>query len=304
MDIKNFIENQRSELQNKIDMSRYGEEYFEEVIIEGLYDLSADNFTIVTESIGEKFVEIKDKLIKKIKELAIKFKNWVLNLIRNIELNCKTGKMIVNKYKSQIEEQYKKRASKIKIRSKKYKLDVDNVYNVWDTIFDAVEKSIDGHTEELNTYKAEIEITGQGRINVINNNGALNTENLIKVVNSFYYDDDGEVKERLLQDAIRLETIISVLENTKMVVKNSKKSINKYNSMLKEHLAEINNMKEEDFNSKEEFNNCIKNTTTAVKLYTAMGIFFVKQDMRIFKELYKFSQQISKKLLNLKEMKE
>ena len=304
MNIRDMIYNQRSELQNKIDMSRYGEEYFEDILIEGLYDLSIDNFTIVTESIGEKIVEIKDNLIKKIKELAIKFKNWILNLIRNIELKFKTGKMIFNKYKSQIEEQYKKRASKIKIRSKKYKFD-DQFLDMFkkltvewsqNKIHDQYRRPIDNPDY---TYIVDNSIANNTR--VVKSDGSIDTNGVKEMIESYYYGDNAEIKERTLKEAIDVDLILFLLESGKNNSKYYKMAIANYEKSISDKMNQIKNTDENNFKSTEEFNRWVSVMTQSVKTGTALNVAFAKETFRVYKDGYKFAVQVAKKLLNLKE---
>lgn len=304
MNIRDMIYNQRAELQNKIDISKYGEEYFEDILIEGLYDLSTDNFTIITESVGEKFVEIKDRLIKKIKELAIKFKNWILNLIRNIELKFKTGKMIANKYKSQIEEQYKKRASKIKIRSKKYIFNdqfLDMTKKI--TIEWSQKKIHDQYRRPLNNpdYTYIASISNVKDIRVVNSDGSIDTNGVKEMIDSYYYGDNAEIKERTLNEAIDVDLILFLLENGKNNIKYYKNAVTVYEKRITERINEIKNTDENNFDSTEEFNRWVSVMTQAVKTATALNVAFAKETFRVFKDGYKFAVQVAKKLLNLKE---
>ena len=302
MNIRDMIYNQRSELQNKIDMSRYGEEYFEDILIEGLYDLSTDNFTIVTESIGEKFVEIKDKLIKKIKELAIKFKKWILNLIRNIKLKFKTGNKIVNKYKNQIEDQYKKRASKIKIRSKKYIVD-DQMLDVYINLdVEYSQKSVYYEykypTDEPDyTYT----IRRNNNIRVVNSDGSIDTNGVKEIIDSYFYGDNGEIKERTLNEAIGVGSILHLLENSETYIKYYEKAAANYEKRIAEKINEIKNTDENNFDNTKDFNRWVSVMTQSVKTSINLNVAYAKESIRVYKDGYNFAEQVTKKLLNLKE---
>lgn len=103
-----YFEKRRREIYGNND-------YMDSIIAENFYDYD-DDYNFVSEGIGGFIDTIKEKfnaLIKKIKELWDKFKNWITNLFHVVMNMFKSGKKLYDQYGGRIEEGFRKKGSSI-----------------------------------------------------------------------------------------------------------------------------------------------------------------------------------------------
>lgn len=94
-----------------------GESYMIELMHEEMINEceSASELTIIEESIKESALNLRDSIVNKVKELWAKFKAWLKKIRDALKFREETGRQLVNKYRLEIEENYKKKKDKMKL---------------------------------------------------------------------------------------------------------------------------------------------------------------------------------------------
>ena len=279
-----------------------GESYINDLILEdALFDCeTAEDLEVIEESVKEKAVNFKSSAISKVKGLWAKFKAWVKNLYQVIKNQFTSGENLVKKYKGQILSEYKKRGSKIKVKTYNYKFNTSSIQTAVSSLEVAFEELV-GKNKKL--YKEETSKTFAA------NSGAKSTKGKDLRAYAAKCVRDGEKKEYTLSQ-LDINSIIDIAGNAKSAIKPLKEFQKAEEDFFKQRINEIKNT---DFSvkvyegkpyiagetkTKDEGKAIISSQVSAAKRGMSIGSTLIKSYISELKSANRACLAIVRKLLN------
>lgn len=279
-----------------------GESYINDLILEdALFDCeTAEDLEIIEESVKEKAVNYKNSAISKVKGLWAKFKAWVKNLYQVIKNQFTSGENLVKKYKGQILSEYKKRGSKIKVKTYNYKFNTSSIQTAVSSLEVAFEELV-GKNKKLD--KEETSKTFAA------NSGAKSTKGKDLRAYAAKCVRDGEKKEYTLSQ-LDINSIIDIAGNAKSAIKPLKEFQKAEEDFFKQRINEIKNTSftekvyedkpyiTGENKSKDEGKAIISSQVSAAKRGMSIGSTLIKSYISELKSANRACLAIVRKLLN------
>lgn len=279
-----------------------GESYINDLILEdALFDCeTAEDLEIIEESVKEKAVNYKNSAISKVKGLWAKFKAWVKNLYQVIKNQFTSGENLVKKYKGQILSEYKKRGSKIKVKTYNYKFNTSSIQTAVSSLEVAFEELV-GKNKKLD--KEETSKTFAA------NSGAKSTKGKDLRAYAAKCVRDGEKKEYTLSQ-LDINSIIDIAGNAKSAIKPLKEFQKAEEDFFKQRINEIKNISftekvyedkpyiTGENKSKDEGKAIISSQVSAAKRGMSIGSTLIKSYISELKSANRACLAIVRKLLN------
>lgn len=279
-----------------------GESYINDLILEdALFDCeTAEDLEIIEESVKEKAVNYKNSAISKVKGLWAKFKAWVKNLYQVIKNQFTSGENLVKKYKGQILSEYKKRGSKIKVKTYNYKFNTSSIQTAVSSLEVAFEELV-GKNKKLD--KEETSKT------FAVNSGAKSTKGKDLRAYAAKCVRDGEKKEYTLSQ-LDINSIIDIAGNAKSAIKPLKEFQKAEEDFFKQRINEIKNTSftekvyedkpyiTGENKSKDEGKAIISSQVSAAKRGMSIGSTLIKSYISELKSANRACLAIVRKLLN------
>ena len=273
-----------------------GELYMDQLIVEEALFECTDirELEIVEESIKDTIKEKADKAIAYIKELWKKFKAWIKNLVQVIINMFTSGAKLVEKYRSTIVENHKKRGTQIRVKCYKYKLD--------QTTAAATVKNIVEHIDKEATSGKKLNMSDASRSTrqaIGGGDGQLDKE-FMKKRAAMCVRGDEDKKEYTLNQLV-IEDIMDVCANKKTAIKNIKDVEKTADAEFKKSIDRIKQYSPanaDDKKSVSDNKDVIASQVKYVKKMNAMVSTFVKAYIREVKAANRACAAICRKLLN------
>ena len=273
-----------------------GEIYMDQLIVEEALFECTDirELEIVEESIKDTIKEKADKAIAYIKELWKKFKAWIKNLVQVIINMFTSGAKLVEKYRSTIAENHKKRGAQIRVKCYKYKLD---------------ETSAAATVNDILTHTKKVAVAASGKLNMSDaskgtrqaiggGDGQLDKEFMKKRAAICVRDKD---KKEYTLSQLNIQDIMDVCANKKSAIKSIKECEKNADKGFKEAIDAIKQYQPANADDKQSVSDnkdVIASQVKFVKKMNAMVSTFVKAYVREVKAANRACAAICRKLLN------
>ncbi len=292
-----YFERRRQEIYG----TNFNDNYMDNIFLDEMYDNDVD---FVDEGLGDIVSSIKEKInaaITKIKELWQKFKAWITNLAGVIMRMFMSGEKLVQKYESQLREEYQRKKDVIKFNGHIYNLnginDLEDLGSELEVAFNELKDSFGASSakEDIsNKDDSSTDISDDEMTELLTDGECKKKSEVAKWAASSVRD--AEKGNHKLGD-IDVNVFIDFLANGKKSIKALKKIEKDFDKLFKECISELNSLKS-DYSDNKAGLKIIKGYVSICKKSSSLVSMIIKTIIKELKDGLRLYTGLARKLLD------